>query len=79
MSSSSNNHDHHEENFIQKYIFSVDHKVIGIQYGITSLLFLLFGFSLMAIMRWQLAYPGTEIPIVGFIFGESPIRYTTSN
>ena len=73
MSSSSNNHDHHEENFIQKYIFSVDHKVIGIQYGITSLLFLLFGFSLMAIMRWQLAYPGTEIPIVGFIFGESGI------
>ena len=73
MSSSSNSHNHHEENFIQKYIFSVDHKVIGIQYGITSLLFLLFGFSLMAIMRWQLAYPGTEIPIVGFIFGESGI------
>ena len=73
MSSYSNNHDHHEETFIQKYIWSVDHKVIGIQYGITSLLFLLFGFSLMAIMRWQLAYPGTEIPIVGFIFGESGI------
>ncbi len=66
LSSNNNHHDHPEENFIQKYIFSVDHKVIGIQYGITSLLFLLFGFSLMAIMRWQLAYPGTEIPIVGF-------------
>jgi cytochrome c oxidase subunit 1 len=37
--------------------------VIGIQYGITSLLFLLFGFTLMMIMRWQLAYPGQEFPI----------------
>jgi len=73
LSSDNNHHDHPEENFIQKYIFSVDHKVIGIQYGITSLLFLLFGFSLMAIMRWQLAYPGTEIPIVGFIFGEGGV------
>ena len=71
MSSNSHSHDHHDEGFIRKYIFSVDHKVIGIQYGITSLLFLLFGFSLMAIMRWQLAYPDTVIPIVGFLFGES--------
>jgi cytochrome c oxidase subunit I len=41
----------------------MDHKVIGIQYGITALLFLLFGFTLMMIMRWQLAYPGTAFPI----------------
>ncbi|SVB21232.1 uncharacterized protein METZ01_LOCUS174086, partial [marine metagenome] len=65
MSSTSHNHDHQDEGFIRKYIFSVDHKVIGLQYGITSLLFLLFGFSLMAIMRWQLAYPDTPIPILG--------------
>ena len=71
MSSNSHSHEHHDENFIQKYIFSVDHKIIGIQYGITSLLFLLFGFSLVAIMRWQLAYPDTAVPIVGFLFGES--------
>ena len=37
-----------------------DHKVIGIQYTITALLFLLFGFTLMMIMRWQLAYPGSR-------------------
>jgi len=54
--------EHHELGFVRKYIFSQDHKVIGIQYGITSLLFLLFGFSLMMIMRWQLAYPGQEFP-----------------
>jgi len=64
-------HDHaHEElGFWRKYIFSVDHKVIGIQYTITSLLFLLFGFFLMMLMRWQLAYPGAPIPLIGGLLG----------
>jgi len=62
----SGGHDHHHElGFWRKYVFSVDHKVIGIQYTITSLLFLLFGFGLMAIMRWQLAYNGQPIPLIG--------------
>ena len=55
----------HKESFWTKYIFSIDHKVIGIQYGITSLFFLLFGFCLVMVMRWQLAYPGQPVPIVG--------------
>jgi cytochrome c oxidase subunit 1 len=59
-------HHHHEElGFWKKYIFSTDHKIIGIQYGLTSLLFLLFGFFLMLVMRWQLAYPGQPIPMIG--------------
>ncbi len=65
------NHSHgHELGFWRKYIFSQDHKVIGIQYGFTSLLFLLFGFTLMMVMRWQLAYPGQPIPIIGSWLGE---------
>jgi cytochrome c oxidase subunit I len=56
---------HHEPGFWSKYIFSTDHKMIGIQYGATGLFFLLFGFLLMAMMRWQMAYPGQPIPIVG--------------
>lgn len=63
--------DHHELNFIQKYIFSVDHKIIGIQYGITSLIFLFLGFCLMMLMRWQLAYPGEALPYVGQFLQES--------
>ncbi|GJM25603.1 MAG: cytochrome-c oxidase [Phycisphaerae bacterium] len=64
--------DHHAHNpgFISKYVFSVDHKVIGVQYTVTSLIFLFFGFSLMMIMRWQLAYPGESIPIVGGWLGQ---------
>lgn len=59
-------HAHHEElGFWRKYIFSTDHKIIGIQYGITSLAFLFFGFCLMMAMRWQIAKPGTSIPLVG--------------
>lgn len=58
-------------NFWRKYVFSTDHKVIGIQYGITALCFLFFGFCLMLLMRWQLAYPGEPIPWVGKFFGEN--------
>jgi len=62
---------HHEElPFWRKYIFSVDHKVIGIQYGFTSLVFLFFGFCLMMLMRWQLAYPGQPLPLIGEWFSD---------
>ncbi len=65
-------HEHeHELGFWQAYVFSQDHKVIGIQYTITALLFLLFGFTLMALMRWQLAYPGQPIPLIGGFLGEA--------
>jgi cytochrome c oxidase subunit I len=58
---------HHEPGFWQKYIFSTDHKVIGLQYGLTALLFLLFGFFLVLMMRWEMAYPGKPLPLVGGI------------
>ncbi len=68
-----NSQDHHSHDlpFWRKYIFSIDHKVIGIQYGITALLFLLLGFCLMLMMRWQLAYPGQAIPWIGPFLGEN--------
>ncbi|MCH8836671.1 MAG: cbb3-type cytochrome c oxidase subunit I [Candidatus Marinimicrobia bacterium] len=64
---------HGEQSFWRKYIFSIDHKIIGIQYGITALFFLLFGFILMMIMRWQLAYPEQPVPIIGWLLGEEGI------
>jgi cytochrome c oxidase subunit 1 len=62
--------DQYKQSFWTKYIWSTDHKIIGIQYGITSLVWLLFGFGLMMIMRYQLAYPDTPVPIVGALLGE---------
>jgi len=59
------------ESFWRKYIFSTDHKMIGIQYFLTSFFFFLFGFGLMMLMRWQLAYPGQPLPVIGQWLGES--------
>jgi cytochrome c oxidase subunit I len=54
-----------EAGFWRTYIFSTDHKMIGIQYGLTALCFLLLGFFLMMMMRWQMAHPGQPVPLVG--------------
>ena len=61
----------HELGWWRTYVFSVDHKVIGIQYTVTAMFFLLFGFSLMMLMRWQLAFPYQAIPLIGGFFGEA--------
>ena len=61
---------HHEQGFMRKYVFSTDHKVIGLQYGLTALLFLFFGFCLVMLMRWQLAYPGEPVPLIGWLFSD---------
>ncbi len=54
--------DHHDQSFLKKYVFSTDHKIIGYQYGITALLFLLIGFYLMMVMRWSIASPDKPLP-----------------
>ena len=51
-----------DRTFIRKYIFSTDHKIIGIQFLIMSLAFLLLGGTLAMLMRWQLGFPGQPIP-----------------
>ena len=48
--------------FIRKYIFSTDHKIIGIQFLLMSLVFLLLGGTLAMVMRWQLGFPGKPLP-----------------
>ncbi len=58
-------HDHHELGFLRKYIFSVDHKVIGIQFMLTGFVTLLVGGLLAMGIRWQLAFPWTEMPLIG--------------
>ncbi|HYC53469.1 MAG TPA: cbb3-type cytochrome c oxidase subunit I [Candidatus Binatia bacterium] len=66
----SDTHHHPELPFWRQYIFSVDHKVIGIQYGITALAFLFFGFCLIMLLRWQLAFPGQPLPLIGGWFSD---------
>jgi len=59
-------HEHHADpGFWRGCVFSTDHKIIGIQYGFTALCFMLFGFFLMLLMRWQIAHPGQPVPFIG--------------
>ncbi len=58
-------HGHAPQSFWRRYVFATDHKVIGLQYFFTSWVFLLVGFSMVLLMRWELAYPGVPIPLVG--------------
>src|SRR5258707_956570 len=59
-------HVHHPElSFFWKYIWSEDHKTIAKQYLFTSLFFLLVGGLLAMGVRYQLAFPGVPVPIIG--------------
>ena len=51
--------------FIRKYIFSVDHKVIGIQYVTLSLVAAFIGMALSWVMRIHLGWPTAAIPFLG--------------
>ena len=55
----------HELGFLRTYVFSLDHKVIGIQFLFSTLLWFVVGGLLALAVRWQLAWPWTEMPVVG--------------
>ena len=74
-------HGHHEPGFISKYVFSTDHKIIGIQFLATTLLMLIVGGSLALGVRWQLAFRWENMPFFGGLFAAeggqiSPDFYT---
>ena len=54
--------------FIRKYIFSVDHKIIGIQYIMLALTAVVVGMVMSVLMRMNLSWPGTNWPILGTLF-----------
>jgi cytochrome c oxidase subunit 1 len=58
-------HAHHEPGFIGKYIFSRDHKIIGVQFLFSTLLWFLVGGLLALGIRWQVAWPWSEVPGIG--------------
>src|SRR5438034_5060720 len=56
------------KSFIRKYIFSLDHKVIGIQYILLALSAVVVGMLMSVLMRLNLSWPGTTWPIMGTLF-----------
>src|SRR3990172_3615000 len=57
-------HHHPPTCFIRKYIFSLDHKVIGIQYIILALFSVFLGMFLSLLMRLHLVWPNLKLPFI---------------
>jgi len=53
-------HDHPKLGFWRKYVFSTDHKIIGIQYIVTAMAMACIGGTLSLLMRLQLAWPHSK-------------------
>lgn len=53
------------QGIIRKYLWTYDHKMIGLQYFWTALFFLFIGGGLALGVRYQLALPGAEVPLIG--------------
>ncbi len=78
-------HHIHDEptNFIWKYVFTVDHKIIAKQFLFAAFFFLLLGGTLAMMIRWQWAFPGQEVPVLGSVLLKNtggkitPHTYTT--
>jgi cytochrome c oxidase subunit 1 len=64
-------HDHHEESFISKYIFSQDHKMIGKQFLITAVFMGIVAMLLSILFRIQLAWPGESSDFLSLFLGET--------
>ena len=61
---------HHKENFFTKYIFTMDHKMIGKQFLITGMIMGIVGVMLSMLFRLELAYPEQSFPILEFFLGK---------
>jgi cytochrome c oxidase subunit 1 len=60
--------EHHPQSFWRRYVFSLDHKVIGIQYLFTSLLMALIGGFLAMLIRMQLGFPTAKFYWAQWLF-----------
>src|SRR5712672_4112043 len=65
------------QGFIRKWVFSLDHKVIGLQYFFLALTAVFVGMFLSLLMRIHLIYPLASLPLVGEIKPEQYLALLT--
>ena len=65
-----NEHHHHEETFISKYVFSTDHKMIAKQFLITAMVMGVIAILMSVFFRMQLAWPAEGYPILETFLGK---------
>jgi len=78
MATSATIHSHAApQGFIRKYVFSLDHKVIGIQYYFLALIAVFVGMFLSLLMRIHLIWPTAVLPLIGEIKPETYLSLLT--
>ena len=65
------------QGFIRKWVFSLDHKVIGLQYYFLALVAVFVGMFLSLLMRIHLIWPTAVLPLVGEIKPENYLSLLT--
>jgi cytochrome c oxidase subunit I len=65
------------QGFVRKYIFSLDHKVIGLQYYFLALVAVFVGMFLSLLMRVHMIWPSAVLPLVGEIKPETYLSLLT--
>ncbi len=64
---------HDETGFIRKYVFSLDHKMIGRQFLFLGLFMMIIGGLLALMVRWELAWPESQVPLTSWV--PEPLMY----
>lgn len=63
-------HEHPSQSFIEKYVFSMDHKIISRQFLFTAM-FMAFAAAIMSVLfRIQLAWPGQQSSVMHYFLGD---------
>jgi len=65
------------QGFIRKWVFSLDHKVIGLQYYFLALTAVFVGMLLSLLMRIHLIWPNLSLPLIGEIKPETYLSLLT--
>ena len=67
---SHDDHGHHEQSFLTKYVFSQDHKMIAKQFLITGIIMAVIGMLLSILFRIQLGWPDQSFPLMETFLGK---------
>src|SRR5258706_1809732 len=65
------------QGFIRKWVFSLDHKVIGLQYYFLALTAVFVGLFLSLLLRLHLIWPHVSLPFLGEIKPETYLSLLT--
>ena len=61
----------HELGFVRTYVFSTDHKMVARQFLFLGLFMMIIGGLLAMLIRWQLAWPETPVPGLGWMLRDT--------